>query len=46
MTATCEQIRESYPTPGVTSLTKELGRDVTVHEVLPHVEKHLVHVLG
>ncbi len=31
---------------GVTSLTKELGRDVTVHEVLPHVEKHLVDVLG
>ena len=31
---------------GVTSLTKELGRDVTVHEVLPYVEKHLVDVLG
>ncbi|MEP6651425.1 MAG: lipoyl(octanoyl) transferase LipB [Lapillicoccus sp.] len=31
---------------GVTSLSKELGRDVTVHEVLPHVEKHLVEVLG
>jgi len=31
---------------GVTSLSKELGRDVTVHEVLPHVEKHLVDVLG
>jgi lipoyl(octanoyl) transferase len=31
---------------GVTSLTRELGRDVTVHEVLPHVEKHLVDVLG
>ena len=31
---------------GVTSLTEELGRDVTVHEVLPHVEKHLVDVLG
>jgi lipoyl(octanoyl) transferase len=31
---------------GVTSLSKELGRDVTVQEVLPHVEKHLVDVLG
>jgi lipoyl(octanoyl) transferase len=31
---------------GVTSLTKELGRDVTVHEALPYVEKHLVDVLG
>ena len=31
---------------GVTSLSKELGRDETVHEVLPHVEKHLVDVLG
>jgi lipoyl(octanoyl) transferase len=31
---------------GVTSLTRELGGDVTVHEVLPHVEKHLVDVLG
>ena len=31
---------------GVTSLTRELGRDVTVHEVLPYVEKHLVDVLG
>ena len=31
---------------GVTSLSKELGRDVTVNEVLPHVEKHLVDVLG
>ena len=30
---------------GVTSLSKELGRDVTVNEVLPHVEKHLVDVL-
>jgi len=26
---------------GVTSISKELGRDVTVQEVLPHVEKHL-----
>jgi len=31
---------------GVTSLSKELGRDVTVQEVLPHVEKHLVDILG
>lgn len=31
---------------GVTSLSTELGRDVTVHEVLPHVEKHLVDVLA
>ncbi len=31
---------------GVTSLSKELGRDVTVHEALPHVEKHLTDVLG
>ena len=31
---------------GVTSLSKELGRDVTVNEVLPHVEKHLLDVLG
>lgn len=31
---------------GVTSLSNELGRDVTVQEVLPHVEKHLTDVLG
>ena len=31
---------------GVTSLTKELGRDVPVHEVLPYVEKHLSDILG
>ncbi|MEP7193053.1 MAG: lipoyl(octanoyl) transferase LipB [Actinomycetota bacterium] len=31
---------------GVTSLSKELGRDVPVHEVLPHVEKHLSDILG
>jgi lipoyl(octanoyl) transferase len=31
---------------GVTSLSNELGRDVTVHEVLPHVEKHLADILG
>ena len=30
---------------GVTSLSRELGRDVTVQEVLPHVEKHLVDIL-
>ena len=31
---------------GVTSLSEELGRDVTVAEVLPYVEKHLADVLG
>ena len=31
---------------GVTSLSKELGRDVPVHEVLAYVEKHLSDVLG
>ncbi len=31
---------------GVTSLSKELGRDVPIPEVLPHVEKHLTDVLG
>ena len=31
---------------GVTSMSRELGRDVTVQEVLPHVEKHLVDILG
>jgi lipoyl(octanoyl) transferase len=31
---------------GVTSLSKELGRAVSVHEVLPHVEKHLADLLG
>jgi lipoyl(octanoyl) transferase len=31
---------------GVTSLSKELGRDVPVHEVLPYVEKHLGDILG
>lgn len=30
---------------GVTSLSRELDRDVTVGEVLPHVEKHLLDVL-
>jgi pyruvate/2-oxoglutarate/acetoin dehydrogenase E1 component len=30
---------------GVTSLSKELGRDVPVHEVLPYVEKHLSDIL-
>ncbi len=33
------------PDAGVTSLSKELGRDVTVDEVLPHVEKHLGELL-
>jgi lipoyl(octanoyl) transferase len=31
---------------GVTSLSQELGRDVSVAEVLPVVEKHLTEVLG
>ena len=31
---------------GVTSLTKELGRDVTVAEVRPVLERHLADVLG
>ena len=31
---------------GVTSLSKELRRDVTVNEVLPYVEKHLTDILG
>jgi lipoyl(octanoyl) transferase len=31
---------------GVTSLSAELGRDVTVAEVLPHVERHLADVLA
>jgi lipoyl(octanoyl) transferase len=31
---------------GVTSLSKELGRDVPVHEVLPYAEKHLNDILG
>ena len=31
---------------GVTSLSKELGRDVPVNEVLPYAEKHLTDVLG
>jgi len=30
---------------GVTSLSRELGRDVTVAEVLPYAEKHLADVL-
>ena len=30
---------------GVTSLSAELGREVTVTEVLPHVEKHLSDLL-
>jgi len=31
---------------GVTSLSQELGREITVAEVLPVVEKHLAEVLG
>ena len=31
---------------GVTSLTQELGRRVTVQDVLPAVERHIVDVLG
>ena len=31
---------------GVTSLSRELGRDVSVGEVLPYAEKHLSDVLG
>ena len=31
---------------GVTSLSRELGRDVTVAEVLPYAEKHLADILG
>ena len=31
---------------GVTSLSQELGRDVTVAEVLPYAEKHLADILG
>ena len=31
---------------GVTTLSRELGRDVTVHDVLPSVERHLTHYLA
>ena len=31
---------------GITSISQELGRDVTVREVLPYAEKHLSNVLG
>jgi lipoyl(octanoyl) transferase len=31
---------------GITSISQELGRDVTVREVLPYAEKHLSDVLG
>ena len=34
------------PDAGVTSLSAELGRDVPVREVLPHVERHLADVLA
>lgn len=30
---------------GVTSISQELGRDVTVEEILPYVEKHLIELL-
>jgi lipoyl(octanoyl) transferase len=33
------------PDAGVTSLSRELERDVPVLEVLPHVEKHLADIL-
>jgi len=31
---------------GITSISQELGRDVTVREVLPYAAKHLGDVLG
>ncbi len=31
---------------GVTSLSRELGRDITVSDVLPSVERHLTHYLA
>jgi len=31
---------------GVSSLSRELGRTVTVDEVTPHVERHLLDVLA
>ncbi len=31
---------------GVSSISQELGRTVTVHDVLPYAEKHLTDVLG
>jgi lipoyl(octanoyl) transferase len=34
------------PDAGVTSLSQELGRDVTVAEVLPYAEKHLADILS
>jgi len=34
------------PDAGVTSLARELGRNVAVQEVLPYVEKHLGDLLG
>ncbi|MBO1755287.1 lipoyl(octanoyl) transferase LipB [Allobranchiibius sp. CTAmp26] len=34
------------PDAGVTSLSQELGRDVSVHEVLPFVQKRLPDILG
>ncbi len=34
-----------HPRRGVTSLANELGRDITIEEVLPVVEKHLRDIL-
>ncbi|MDQ1537855.1 MAG: lipoyl(octanoyl) transferase [Actinomycetota bacterium] len=34
------------PDAGVTTLSKELGREVLVQEVLPYAEKHLSDILG
>ncbi len=34
------------PDAGVSSLTLEAGRPITVHDVLPYAEKHLADVLG
>ncbi len=34
------------PDAGVSSLSRELAREVTVREVLPHLERHLTEVLG
>ncbi len=44
MTGSC---RAASPADsGVTSLSREFGRDVTVAEVLPSVEKHLSELLA
>ena len=31
---------------GVTSMVQELGREISIHEVLPVVERHLFEALG